>query len=185
MIRLSYTHSKIILEKELYPLTIYGTYHKKKKHLFNCEHIVPQSYDQKVNGDLHLLFLSCKIINSLRNNYRFIDKIEKKDIYKFSYINYDINHQMIIKPYCNDSYECAFSHQKRSFLPPIYSRGIIARSLLYYHEKYKNHNVLDKVIDYHLLKTWNEKYKVTEAEYFRNSQIYEFQRNINPFIYYV
>ena len=71
-------------------------------------------------------------------------------------------------------------------IPPNESKGIIARSLLYYSNKYGNnkYNILNKVISEDLMYKWHNLYKVNEAEYIRNLQIRDFQNNSNQFIYY-
>ncbi len=181
---LGLNQAKLILHNNLLPLSIYKKYDNVNKNVYNAEHIVPQSFDKAVNSDLHILFLSHNVINSLRNNYRFVDFIKYDDAY-FTYI-YIKNNQIIISHNkCkNMDYYAAFNHKKRIFVPPNESKGIIARSLLYYNLIYKKYGICNKVISEDLMYKWNEMYKVNEEEYLRNLQIREFQNNLNPFIYY-
>ncbi len=175
---------KKILHKNLIPLSIYKKYDKLNKNTYNVEHIIPQSFDKTVNSDLHMLFLSDNVINSLRNNYRFVDFNNYDDSY-FTYI-YIKNNQIIIShnKSKNMDYYVAFNHKKHLFVPPNESKGIIARSLLYYNLIYKKYGICNKVISEDLMYKWNNLYKVSESEYLRNLQIQKFQNNLNPFIYY-
>ncbi len=147
---LGLNQSKLILYNNLLPLSIYKKFEKINKNIYNVEHIVPQSFDKSVNSDLHMLFLSHNVINSLRNNYRFVDFIKYDDAY-FTYIK---NNQIIISNNnnCkNMDYYVAFNHKKRIFVPPNQSKGIIARSLLYYENTYKKYGILNKVISEDLI----------------------------------
>lgn len=179
---LGFKQAKFILHNNLLPLSIYKKYDNVNKNTYNAEHIVPQSFDKSVNSDLHMLFLSHNVINSLRNNYRFVDFIKYDDSY-FEYI-YIQNNQMFISNhiYKNMIYYAAFNHKKRLFVPPNESKGIISRSLLYYKAIYKKYRICDKIIQEDLMYKWNDSYQVKEDEYLRNLQIEEFQENRNPFI---
>ncbi len=184
MIRLN--QAKQILHNNLLPLSIYKKFEYINKDTYNVEHIIPQSFDKSVNSDLHMIFLAHNVINSLRNNYRFVDFIKYDDIY-FQYI-YIKNNEILVSNhmYKNMDYYAAFNHKKKVFVPPNESKGIIARSLLYYSKQYGNnkYNILNKVISEDLMHKWHNLYKVNEAEYVRNLQIREFQNNSNQFIYY-
>ncbi len=180
---MNYKNAKLILTNNIIPLSIYKKYDIHYKRSYNIEHIVPQSFDKSVNSDLHMLFLSNNIINSFRNNYRFVDILNYDDIY-FSYI-YIRNNEIFVSNYKKENdYYAAFNYKKRVFVPPNESKGIIARSLLYYQNKYKKNVIFNKVISENLMYKWNDLYKVNEEEYLRNLQISEFQNNINPYIYF-
>ncbi len=181
---LGYNQVKEILHKKIVSISIYKKYDKIDKKIYNIEHIVPQSFDKSVNSDLHMLFLSHNVINSLRNNYRFVDFIKYDDSY-FEYI-YIQNNQIFVSNciHKNMIFYAAFNHKKRLFVPPNESKGIIARSLLYYRAIYKKYGICNKVIQEDLMYKWNDLYKVSENEYLRNLQIEKFQNNRNPFIFY-
>ncbi len=181
--KLGLKQAKLILHTNLLPLSIYKKYDNVNKKSFNAEHIVPQSFDMNVNSDLHMLFLSHNVINSLRNNYRFVDFIKYDDTY-FEYI-YIQNNQIFVSNciHKNMIFYAAFNYKKRLFVPPNESKGIIARSLLYYRATYKKYGICDKIIHEDLMNKWNDLYKVNENEYLRNLQIEQFQENKNQFIY--
>ncbi len=185
----SFDYAKEILHNKIIPISIYKKYDKIYKNLYNIEHIIPQSYDKSVKSDLHILFLANHLVNSLRNNYRFVDFIKYDDAY-FSYI-YIENNEIIVtnhikknKNQKNILYYAAFNHKKKLFIPPNDSKGMISRALLYYKNIYKKNDICNKVIQEDLMYKWNTLYKVSEEEYLRNLQIRDFQNNNNPFIYY-
>ncbi len=183
MKHLHYNKAKLVLHHNLLPLSIYKKFDILHKNKYNVEHIIPQSLDKSVNSDLHILFLSHNVINSLRNNYRFVDFVKYDDLY-FEYI-YIKNNQVFVTNCCNNiPYYAAFNHKKRLFVPPNESKGIIARSLLYYQNKYKKYGICNKMISEDLMYKWNDLYKVYEDEYLRNLQIEKFQNNRNPFIFH-
>lgn len=178
------TYIRNIVINHLQPLTVYGFYHNvNQKSAFNIEHIIPQSIDKRVNCDLHTIFMSDREINRIRSNYQFIDNDKKYNLIYISYKNgtYRIINQNGNK---NGDYYCAFSNKYSLFLPPENSKGIIARSLLYYIDKYKNSHSIHKIIDIQLLHKWNNTYLVSEMEYIRNEEIFSIQKSRNPFIYF-
>jgi deoxyribonuclease-1 len=163
----------------LTPLTIYGTqynvYNISNRNNYNIEHIVPKSKIKNKNAisDLHLLFIANSKINSLRSNFIFLDE---KEIYSKKILYFDKNGFIINK----SSYYGIVSFEKKFFIPPFHSRGIIARSLLYYKNEY-NQNI-SNIINENILYEWNNKYGVTKKEIERNIQIYNLQGNKNIFI---
>ena len=198
-----------IVMNELYKLSIYGKYHPERAQLawdskspvsisasrhhynvehynvehYNVEHIVPQSLDKRVNCDLHLLFISHAMLNRVRNNYAFDEdrpKYKVTYIYEKSGYRYAYSYQK----HGNERPYCGFDKYHQVFIPPEESKGIIARSLLYYQEQYQNERALSKMIYLPLLHRWNVMYPLGEAEYKRHQQIIEIQGKINPFIYY-
>jgi deoxyribonuclease-1 len=175
-----------IVMNHIQPLCVYGFYNENKKQMFNIEHIVPQSFDSKVNCDLHMIFMCNRQLNHIRSNYVFIDDLyikDKKMRNHFIYIIHENGTYYTVMQKRRDYY-CGFSNYFGFFLPPEKSKGIIARSLLYYKDKYKNDDVLRKIIDINLLLEWNRKYQVCEMEYKRNEEIFRIQKNRNPFIYF-
>ena len=80
-----------------------------------------------------------------------------------------------------------FSHfineniSKKIYVPCNYSRGIIARTLVYMKYTYPLLN-LSSIIDYDLIILWNELYPPTEYEFKKNNIIFHYQGNKNIFI---
>ncbi len=168
---------------DLQPLCVYGFYKEYKKDHFNIEHIIPQSFDPRIKGDMHTIFMCDKQLNNFRSNYSFIEDVKrKKNSTKFVYLIYQNGTYYTSSK--RDHYYCAFSHFYGLFVPPESSRGMIARSLLYYMDKYKSEDIVKKIVDIRLLSEWNRKYGVTEMEYLRNEEIFQIQENRNPFIYF-
>lgn len=175
---ISISMARSVVMSQLQPLIIYGT-NVNQINQYNIEHIVPQSMDRKVNCDLHMIFMSDREINRIRSNYRFVN-MDQRRIY--NYISYDRGSYYLSKNKSN--YYCAFSNQYRLFVPPENSKGLIARSLLYYQDTYKNESVLNKIIDTRLLLKWHHSYQVTLMEYERNEEIFDIQKNRNSYIYF-
>jgi len=67
------------------------------------------------------------------------------------------------------------------FIPCNYSRGLIARSLVYMKYTYPSLN-LSSVIDYNIIILWNTLYPPNEYEFKKNNIIYTYQGNKNIFI---
>ena len=67
------------------------------------------------------------------------------------------------------------------FIPCNYSRGLIARSLVYMKYTYPSLN-LSSVIDYNIIILWNTLYPPNEFEFKKNNIIYTYQGNKNIFI---
>ena len=67
------------------------------------------------------------------------------------------------------------------FIPCNYSRGIIARSLVYMKYTYPSLN-LSSVIDYNIIILWNTLYPPSDYEFKKNNIIYTYQGNKNIFI---
>lgn len=186
MYKLNYKEVKNIIRNNLIPLSIYGNYNNNNKTYFNMEHIIPQSYDNKVSNDMHIIYLAHNKINSIRSNYAFGEICDKnyfinKDDFMYVYIENN-NIKICNKELKNMEYYCAFSDNKRIFVPPNFGKGIIARSILYYKNNYKKDIIYNKIINENLLYKWNKMYKVSEEEYIRNNQIYLYQNNYNPYI---
>jgi endonuclease I len=80
-----------------------------------------------------------------------------------------------------------FSHFKtetisnKIYIPCNYSRGIIARALVYMKYTYPLLN-LSSVIDHNIIILWNELYPPNDYEFKKNNIIYKYQGNKNIFI---
>lgn len=131
----------------------------------NCEHIWPQSkfsnFDNKYQKvDLHHLRPCKSRINSIRGNN-------------------PLGEVITIDKYLDGSYYGFDSNGKITFEPKDESKGNIARSIFYFSIRYKIR--IDNEYE-DLYREWNDKFQVSEIEYYRNCLIEEFQGNRNPFV---
>ncbi|WP_374723014.1 endonuclease I family protein, partial [Peribacillus tepidiphilus] len=153
------------IEQDLQVLTTAN----EKTFLFNCEHVVPQSWFEKkqpMRGDLHHLFACEPTCNSRRSNFPYTD-----------FLNYtpEISGQTIHS-------SCGKIECER--FEPEYGKGVVARATLYFLIRY--YPIVDKSwedkINLSLLIEWNKNFPVTLYEKHRNLAIHELQGNRNPFI---
>jgi endonuclease I len=70
---------------------------------------------------------------------------------------------------------------KNIYIPCNYSRGIIARALVYMKYTYPLLN-LSTIIDYDIIILWNKLYPPTDYEVEKNNIVYNYQGNKNIFI---
>ena len=118
-----------------------------------AEHVFPQSFMK------HYSKASKDMHNIYLTNY-YTNNLRSN--YKFSqYVNENIS--------------------KKVYIPCNYSRGIIARSLVYMKYTYPLLN-LSNVIDYNIIILWNDLYPPTDFEFKKNNIIYNYQGNKNIFI---
>ncbi|MEK4532000.1 MULTISPECIES: endonuclease I family protein [Solibacillus] len=134
--------------------------------LFNCEHVVPQSwFDKKepMRGDLHHLFACEPTCNSSRSNYPYYD-----------FYNYNPEGLILgIKDGCGKTEESKFE--------PEYGKGTVARATLYFLIRYPN-TIKKELANVSLLLKWHHSFPVSIYEKHRNQAIQELQGNRNPFI---
>ncbi|WP_026561762.1 endonuclease [Bacillus sp. J37] len=139
----------------------------EKENMYNCEHVVPQSWfdkDNPMRGDLHHLFTCEKTCNSLRSNYPYYD---------FT----DYSPEFALKGIAS---ECG-KYEEQKFEPES-GKGEVARATLYFLLRYPNEiNHYDQK-DIKLLLKWHHEFTVTTHEKHRNRAIYEKQKNRNPLI---
>ena len=142
----------------------------------SLEHVYPKSmldYNIYPCQDMHNLYLTHKHFNNHRSNYKYIGE----DSY--------LNIKDILK--CFD-YECKNlkSNSFNLYMPYLYSRGKISRSIAYMNIMYPTicdiKKINDCVIDIELLKLWNMQYPPDKREIQRNDLIKLNQGNHNPFI---
>ena len=145
-----------------------------------AEHIVPQSFIKeypKAKFDMHNIYLTEAKINCNRSNYKYKDESEfifiKNNI---TYIKYTNN-----EPEIFDSCKNYKNNKLRIFIPYKYSRGSIARTIIYMKYTYEN-LIIDNVIDIDTLIKWNEIYPPNKMEIEQNELIYKIQGNYNIFI---
>ena len=127
-------------------------------------------------------------------NYTKYNDLTAEHIFPQSYTRYyskankDMHNIYLTNYYTNNlRSNKKFSHfineniSKRIYIPCNYSRGIIARALVYMKYTYPLLN-LSKIIDYNIIILWNELYPPTEYEYKKNNIIFKYQGNKNIFI---
>ena len=118
-----------------------------------AEHIFPQSYTR---------------------SYRKANK-DMHNIYLTNYYTNNLRSNKKFSHFINENIS------KRIYIPCNYSRGIIARALVYMKYTYPLLN-LSKIIDYNIIILWNELYPPTEYELKKNNIISKYQGNKNIFI---
>ena len=118
-----------------------------------AEHIFPQSYTRY---------------------YRKANK-DMHNIYLTNYYTNNLRSNKKFSHFINENIS------KRIYIPCNYSRGIIARALVYMKYTYPLLN-LSKIIDYNIIILWNELYPPTEYEFKKNNIIFKYQGNKNIFI---
>jgi len=139
----------------------------EKENMYNCEHVVPQSWfdkDNPMRGDLHHLFTCEKTCNSMRSNYPYYDFADYSPEFELKGI----------------ASECG-KYEKQKFEPES-GKGQVARATLYFLLRYPNEiNRYDQK-DIELLLRWHNENHVTTYEKHRNKAIFEKQKNRNPLI---
>ena len=178
---LSYAKCKQWLRQQEPPFLIYGntTLFSNHDHIvpMNCEHLVPKSVlkrnkiDKLAQNDLHLLFLSNSRLNSQRQHYRF-DILSNAT----STVNLDAFGNTCSKQHAH----CRKNTKQGVFEPPMERRGVIARTVGYYHFTYGVAG--EDVLSYRTMMKWNKQYPVTELEKIRHEHIYQVQQNRNLFV---
>ncbi|MEK4031180.1 endonuclease [Pseudobacillus sp. FSL P4-0506] len=139
----------------------------QSENMYNCEHVVPQSWFDKRNpikGDLHHLFTCEKECNSLRSNHPYYD-----------FVDYSPKMETeVIKTQCG-------KYEKAKFEPES-GKGEVARATLYFLLRYPGEISQYSNKDVELLLKWHSDYKVSIYEKHRNKAIFDIQKNRNPLI---
>jgi len=193
------------------------TFNDKDKMTFNEEHIIPALIYRRnspIVYDLHNIFPCDEKINSERSNYMFADDDLLTSVIKKGYENVEneirpipntytknddyaiiIKNKAYIKMGINEEtkkpwYSCNFG---RCFIIPYNNRGMIARSILYFHLVWSRDDKIDERLynkfigeDYKILKTmakWHLIHKPDIYEIEKNNKIAKIQRNKNPFVH--
>ena len=128
------------------------------------EHIFPKSLINYNNNDLHNLFICNRRINNLRSNYKYVD--ENDIIFDNTWIKLEENNYINTK--------------KLLFIPNDYSKGIIARSIMYMAYTYKYN--YKKVINTDNLINWSINFPPSKEEYNHNDLAFKYQKRRNQFI---
>lgn len=139
----------------------------ESENMYNCEHVVPQSWFEKDNpmrGDLHHLFTCEKVCNSSRSNYPYFDFV-------------DYSPQMEIEAIRS---ECG-KYEEGKFEPES-GKGAVARATLYFLLRYPGEISQYRRQDIDMLLQWHRDDKISLYEKHRNYEIFIIQRNRNPLI---
>ena len=128
---------------------------------------------------MHNIYLTESKTNSHRSNYKYKDESE------FIFINNNIKYIKLGKnePIVYNYYNNYKDNKLRIFIPSIYSRGSIARTIIYMKYTYE-HLIIENVIDVNTLIEWNKLYPPNKMEIEQNELIYKIQGNYNIFILY-
>ncbi len=139
----------------------------ESENMYNCEHVVPQSWFDKENpmrGDLHHLFTCEKDCNSTRSNYPYFD-----------FADYSPKMETeAIKTHCGKYEEGKFE--------PESGKGAAARATLYFLLRYPGEITRYSGKDIQMLLNWHRHYKVSIYEKHRNKEIFLIQKNRNPLV---
>ena len=171
-------YTKNILHKNIINYDLYSGNNINNYNFYNIslEHIYPKSmlnHNIYACQDMHNLYLTHKHFNNHRSNYKYISED--------SYLN------------IKDLLQC-FDHECKNlkcnsfnlYIPYVYSRGKISRSIAYMSLIYPTicdiKKINDFLIDIELLKLWNIQYPPDNEEIERNNLIKFNQGNHNPFI---
>ena len=136
----------------------------------NVEHVFPQSLfkqDLPMRSDLHHLMATFEHPNGMRGSYPFGVVDGAPD-------------------YRNDA---GAKRGDRRFEPPDFTKGRVARAMLYFYARYKNEPFFrtERVAAFwndqvETMLDWNRRFPPTVEERTRNDQVEAFQGNRNPFV---
>lgn len=139
----------------------------EKETMYNCEHVVPQSWfekDDPMRGDLHHLFTCEKVCNSSRSNYPYFDFVDYAPKMEIE----------AIRSQCGKYEEGKFE--------PESGKGAVARATLYFLLRYPGEISQYHRQDIDMLLQWHRDEKVSLYEKHRNQEIFTIQKNRNPLI---
>lgn len=133
---------------------------------FNVEHVVPKKYliSEEQNTNLYNLFLSDKVVNCKRSDFKFTE-LQFNNSAQLFYKNGNI-----------------IDYKNRLFCPRECDKGVIARSIAYMK---LNYNIsIDKIIEKDVLKQWllNKNNGLRYQEYCKYKFILKTTGVDNPFI---
>ncbi|MGN1400810.1 MAG: endonuclease I family protein [Bacillus sp. (in: firmicutes)] len=156
-LRASMTEEEMIMAKEV----------MESQFMYNCEHVVPQSWFSKRNpmrGDLHHLFTCEKTCNSMRSNHPYYDFADYPEVMESN----------VVKDRCGKYEEGRFE--------PESGKGAVARATLYFLTRYPGEIGSYAEENLQTLLHWHFSHPVTIYEKHRNAEIYKLQKNRNPYI---
>jgi hypothetical protein len=137
--------------------------------VMNVEHVFPQSLFKKdlpMRSDLHHLMATFEHPNGMRGSLPF--GVAKNPL-----------------DYHNDA---GAKRDGRVFEPPDFTKGRVARAMLYFYSRYKGQGFFDQHVaafwnpQIETLLDWNRRFPPTVEEQRRNDQVQAFQGNRNPFV---
>jgi hypothetical protein len=142
----------------------------------NTEHTYAQSWfngtdTDKKKSDLHHLFITNSVVNSSRGNYPF-DVVANHNTATVYYT---------YTPW--QSYRGYNAQNRMVFEPADEFKGNIARALLYFYTRYSGESLIQQNVD--MLPTlliWHSFDPPDAAEITRNTGVYNYQNNRNPYI---
>jgi hypothetical protein len=140
-----------------------------REQVMNVEHVFPQSLFKKdlpMRSDLHHLMATFEHPNGMRGNLPFGAAKNPLD-------------------YHNDA---GAKRDGRVFEPPDFTKGRVARAMLYFYARYKGQGFFDQHVaafwnpQIETLLDWNRRFPPTVEEQRRNDHVQAFQGNRNPFV---
>jgi len=142
----------------------------------NTEHTYAQSWfngtdTDKKKSDLHHLFITNSVVNSSRGNYPF-DVVANHNTATVYYT---------YTPW--QSYRGYNAQNRMVFEPADEFKGNIARALLYFYTRYSGESLIQQNVD--MLPTlliWHSFDPPDAAEITRNTGVFNYQNNRNPYI---
>ena len=140
-----------------------------REQVMNVEHVFPQSLFKKdlpMRSDLHHLMATFEHPNGMRGSLPF--GVAKNPL---------------------DYHNAAGAKRDgRVFEPPDFTKGRVARAMLYFYARYKGQGFFDRHVaafwnpQIETLLDWNRRFPPTVEEQRRNDQVQAFQGNRNPFV---
>ena len=177
---LTHKQAKIIMHNEMNTIDIYGDNTIDK----NVEHVFPQYLFKNDNNknimksDLHNLYLCNSRLNTLRQNFKYISHEDYIDNSNDNLVDQQGNSVKAKDMFQKKGYIMIINKKNKKFIPTMYSRGMISRSLAYFSIKYNYLDQLKEVIDIQTLIEWNLKDPVTNEEYYKNIIAYKHQIHV-------
>jgi hypothetical protein len=164
----------------LYSYNLYSSKYNSSK--FDSSKFDSSKYNSsKFNSSKYYIYTK---YNDLTAEHIFPQSFTKQ----YSKANKDMHNIYLTNYYTNNlRSNKKFSHfineniSKKIYIPSNYSRGIIARALVYMKYTYPLLN-LSSIIDYDIIILWNELYPPTDYELQKNNIIFHYQGNKNIFI---
>ena len=186
VVHLSYKRVKEILHSELAHIDIYGdnSIPKHVEHVFPQSHFKDHPHRVRMKTDMHNLYLCNFKLNTLRNNYRYVDHDAYVENCHDQMLDQMGELVSVKDMFRKTGYMMLINNKKRIFVPVVYSRGMVARSLAYFAVKYDLLDELNELIDINTLVEWNCAEPVNDVEYQKNIICYKHQNSHNPFILY-
>ena len=147
--------------------------------LINTEHTVPQSLFNSLApmlDDIHHLFPVYPDHNSLRSNHPF-KEIDDNTTTKWVYLTNQFTSKPVNSELCSE-------YKSNQWEPRESKKGDIARAVAYFFTMYPTAvpGGISSVMDESLLLQWNELDPVDAKELKRDSLIFKYQKNHNPFV---